>query len=307
MKQNSLSDPRLAAAITWRASKQTYAIIRLLVDRPLVDDAYRAYGYFRWLDDWLDEGAHTQSERLNIIRWQQALMESCYRGVIPPNLSPEERMLADLIQHDTERNSGLQTYIRNMMAVMAFDAERRGRLISRRELNNYTRWLSTAVTEALHYFIGHNCAAPCGSLRYVAVTGAHITHMLRDGIEDFEAGYYNIPHELVPGKLIEPGDANNAEYRNWVKAGVRKARLCFKNGRDYLSQVQSFRCRLAGYAYIHRFEVVLDSIEREDYVLRADYPERKSLSQGVSMLAWSLHMALKYRRPLPVSSTVPVR
>jgi len=30
-------------------------------------------------------------------------------------------------------------------------------------------------------------------MRYLAVTGAHITHMLRDAVEDAEAGYYNIP------------------------------------------------------------------------------------------------------------------
>ena len=44
----------LAATITKAASKQTYYTIRLFVDRGRVEDAYRAYGYFRWVDDVLD-------------------------------------------------------------------------------------------------------------------------------------------------------------------------------------------------------------------------------------------------------------
>ena len=47
----------LAAAITKAASKQTYYTICLFVDREHVDDAYRAYGYFRWVDDVLDAEA----------------------------------------------------------------------------------------------------------------------------------------------------------------------------------------------------------------------------------------------------------
>jgi len=38
--------------------------------------------------------------------------------------------LVDLIRRDREKSTGLQSYVRNMMAVMAFDAERKGRLIS---------------------------------------------------------------------------------------------------------------------------------------------------------------------------------
>ena len=44
----------LAASITRAASKQTYYTVRFLVDRGRVADAYRAYAYFRWVDDTLD-------------------------------------------------------------------------------------------------------------------------------------------------------------------------------------------------------------------------------------------------------------
>jgi phytoene/squalene synthetase len=190
-----------------------------------------------------------------------------------------------------------------MMAVMTFDAERRGQLISQRELNGYTHWLAVAVTEALHYFIGHDCASPHGEIRYMAVTGAHITHMLRDALEDAKAGYYNIPCEVIAANGIAPWDVESNAYRDWVKERVCKARECFRIGRDYLADVENLRCRIAGYAYIHRFEAVLDAIERAGCLLQARYPEHKGSGRGVEMIGWALWMALKHRRPAHLAST----
>jgi hypothetical protein len=307
MESHHISNPVLAAAITRAASKQTYYTIRFLVDYGLVDEAYRAYAYFRWVDDWLDQETRPRTERLAFVKRQQALINGCHCRDPLVDLTPEERLLVDLIQRDTEKNGGLQTYIRNMMAVMAFDADRRGRLISKRELNDYTRWLATAVTEALHYFIGHNCASPHSEARYLAVTGAHITHMLRDALEDAQAGYYNIPREVVIANGIAPGDVESQVYRDWVKVRVYEARACFRAGRDYLAQVENLRCRIAGYAYIRRFETVLDCIEREGYLLRAQYPERKDYNRRAEMISWALWMALTYRQPASLPSILQVR
>lgn len=301
------SDAALAAAITRAASKQTYYTIRFLVDDGLVDDAFRAYSYFRWVDDWLDQEMRPRTERLAFVKRQQALMDNGYRSQPLADLAPEERILANLIRRDTDKNSGLQAYVRNMMAVMAFDADRRGQLASQRQLNQYTHWLAVAVTEAMHYFIGRRCASPQGEVRYVAVTGAHITHMLRDALEDAQAGYYNIPREVMAANGIDPSAVESKAYRDWVKVMVRKARACFRMGRDYLAQVENLRCRIAGYAYIHRFELALDCIEREGYLLRAQYPECKSRGRRVETIGWALWMALKRRQPVYASTALTVR
>jgi phytoene/squalene synthetase len=136
----------------------------------------------------------------------------------------------------------------------------------------------------------------------MAVTGAHITHMLRDALEDAEAGYYNIPCEVVATNGIAPWDVESNAYRNWVQERVRTARACFRIGRDYLAQVDNLRCRIAGYAYIHRFEAVLDDIERAGCVLQAHSPGRNGSVQGAEMIGWALWMALTHRRPAQVSS-----
>jgi hypothetical protein len=71
--------------------------------------------------------------------------------------------------------------------------------------------------------------------------------------------------------------------------------------------VENLRCRIAGYAYIRRFEIVLECIEREGCLLRADYPERKSLYCRIVMMFWALWMALKRRQPASKSSAILVR
>lgn len=274
----------LARAITRAASRQTDLTIALLVDRPRRPDAYRAYAYFRWLDDHLDQGQLSRADRLAFVQRQAALIEAGYGGRWPASLTPEEQLAADLIRSDREPASGLQTYMRQMLAVMVFDADRRGRLISQAELQEYTRCLATAVTEAMHHFIGHAGAAPTGDWRYAAVTAAHITHMLRDTAEDVEAGYVNIPREVLAARGLAPQEFGRAPYRAWVQERVALARAGFQTGRRYLAQVECWRCRLAGCAYIARFEGVLDALEQEGYHLRRAYPERQRLSGAGALL-----------------------
>jgi phytoene/squalene synthetase len=278
-----------ASSITKAASKQTFTTIRFLVDRDRVEDAYRAYAYFRWVDDTLDAdpGAVLSeveaSGRRAFLERQKSLLESCYRGETPREVNIQEKLLVELVRGDTEKNSGLETYLRNMMLVMDFDAQRRGKWVSQIELSEYTLWLAMAVTEAMHYFIGHGDYSPRDEGRYLAVSAAHITHMLRDTYGDVQAGYYNIPREVLEAHQIWPQEVQSEAYRAWVKSRVLLAREYFEAGRDYLAQVQNRRCRLAGFAYTARFEWLLDTVEREGYALRPQYSERRSLRTGARM------------------------
>lgn len=260
----------LPAAITRAASQQTHQIIGSLVDHDRTQHGYRAYAYFRWVDDQIDEAIPTRDERIAFVERQQAIVDRAYAGEETPDLRAEEQMAVALIGADDGPGSGLHIYMQRMMAVMAFDAARRGRLISQAELDTYTRDLAVAVTEALHYFIGHDDPTPQVETRYHAVIAAHITHMLRDTCEDVAAGYYNIPRKVLDAGDISPRDVHSAPYRAWVQSRVQQARDYFKAGRDYLTQVRSARCRLAGHAYCVQFERELDALERSAYFVRSD-------------------------------------
>jgi phytoene/squalene synthetase len=274
----------LPAKITKAGSKQTYYTFRLLADRDRVQAGLQSYAYFRWLDNLLDCGSGTKSEKVELIKRQQSLLEGVMQGYSPDNVSAEEQMLMDLLQNDTKENSGLQIYLRNMMAVMAFDTERCGRMISDEELTQYTHMLSTAVTELLFYLIGHEDAPTSLENRYAAVKGAHVTHMLRDMVEDISNGYINIPAETLLEQHISIDKIHDLPFRKWVYRRVKLARQYFLDGRQYIAKVKSFRCRLAGFAYLSRFEWMIRAIEKDHYNLRPEYPERKSLKAGLWMI-----------------------
>jgi phytoene/squalene synthetase len=293
------TDPRcsesLAAEITRSSSAQTYYTIRLLADHDRSADALRAYAYFRWVDDVID-GDGRPEERTAFLTRQQRLLDTCYRGEDTGELCAEEQILADLVAHDREPGSGLQSYLRNMMATMVFDAGRRGRLISQMELATYSRVLSTAVTDALHYFIGRRSAASRDESRYLPVRGAHIIHMLRDWTEDHEAGYVNLPREYINAHSLTPRDADSAAYRKWVEGRVRLAQADFQAGREYLGGARSLRLKLACSAYIARFEWMARAIEKDGYRLRDAYPQRKSPQAAVWMLWRTLATVLGRKR-----------
>jgi len=284
----------LAATITRSASKQTYSTIRFLVDRRRVADAYRAYGYFRWVDDVLDAGSGPgcpggeplRAQRLRFFERQEALVNACLNGDWRETADPHEAMLVDLVRNSGPDDSGIRSYVHQMTRVMGFDVRRRGRLITRKELDDYTRWLAIAVSDAMHHFIRHDSIdAPRGEERYRAVTGSHILHMLRDTNQDVLAGYFNVPREVLLASSIGPGDLHSDAYRNWVRERVRQAGEELDAGAAYFCSLTSRRHRLAGLAYIARFKWLIDCLERDGFRLRSTYADANTPAARVRMAA----------------------
>ena len=119
--------------------------------------------------------------------------------------------------------------------------------------------------------------------------------MLRDTFEDAQVGYTNIPREILEANQIGPQDTQCDAYRNWVKSRVLLAREYFRAGKDYFARVQNPRCRLACFAYIARFEWLLDTIETEGYCLRPQYDERRSARTGLRISWLTLSSLVHWR------------
>jgi phytoene/squalene synthetase len=275
----------LARSITWAGSKQTYYTARLMVDKDLVNDFYRAYAYFRWADHVIDVSSQSDEERISFIRRQRELIDRLYRKERPDDLTPEEEMAAEFIGHDRGENSGLQSFIRNMLAIIEFDAYRKGRLISQQELTWYSDRLGKSVTDGIQYFIGNGHSYLATDSRYLAATAAHIAHLLRDMLVDTADGFINIPREYLEAHGINPENVDSPPFRNWVRGRVAQARQYFREGKRYLDELDVLRCRIVGYWYCARFEGVLDIIERDGYILRAEYNEQRKLSTWLK-IAW---------------------
>lgn len=286
----------LARSITKSSSRQSYYTALLLVDRDLVDDCHRAYAYFRWVDDIVDISSQSSEERVSFIHQQVDLINRLYRHERPQGLTPEEEIIADLIANDRGENSGLQSFIRNFLAVLEFDAHRKSRLINEDELAWYSGRLGKSITDAIQYFIRNGYPYPDADNRYMAATAAHITHMLRDMVEDIAEGYINIPREYLQAHAIDLENLDSPPFKAWVCERVKLARGYFRTGKRYLDELDVLRCKIAGYWYCVRFEVVLETIERDGYLLRPEYNERRKLTTwlkmawcGVSLTFWHLN------------------
>jgi len=284
----------LARSIIWASSKQSYYTARLLVDKGLVNDCYRAYGYFRWVDDIIDVSSQSSDERISFIRRQRELIDRLYRKERPDDLMPEEEIIADLISHDRGESSGLQSFIRKFLAILEFDAYRKGRLISQSELTWYSSGLGKSVTDAIQYFIGNGHPYPEFKNRYLAATAAHITHMLRDMSSDIAEGFINIPVEYLEAHGINPEDMDSLPFRVWVRSRVELAREYFRQGKRYLDELDVLRCKIAGYWYCARFEGILDDIERDGYFLRDEYPKRRSISTWLRMTWLGVSVTIRH-------------
>jgi phytoene/squalene synthetase len=285
----------LARSITWKGSKQTYFTTRLLVDHDLVEDCYRAYAYFRWADDVIDGEEKTtwsRDQRIEFINRQRTLIEQCYQDQSPNEQTPEEKILVDLIIQDRRANPGLKSFIRNFLALLEFDAGRRGRFITQEELTWYSNCLATAVTDGIHYFIGNDYSVPWKEQRYDAVFAAHVVHMLRDMVADIEAGYINIPREYIDAQHLKPGNVKNPQFRAWVQNRVELARSYLRSGKQYLDGLEILRAKIAGYWYCARYTGILDAIERDGYVLRREY--KRSLLSWIQIAWIGIMVTLKH-------------
>jgi phytoene/squalene synthetase len=284
----------LARSITRASSKQSYLTARLLVDRDLVDDCFRGYGYFRWADDVVDESSRSNEDPISFVRRQRELIDRLYRNERPNDLTPEEEIIADLISHDRGENSGLKSFILNFLAIIEFDAHRVGRLITQKELTWYSNHLGKAVTDAIQYFIGNGHPYPTADSHYLAATAAHMTHMLRDMVEDTAEGYINIPREYLEAHGVSPEDVDSPPFRAWVRERVEQARQYLRDGKYYIDQLGVLRCKIAAYWYCARFEGVLNTIERDGYLLRARYNDRNKLSTWLKMAWLAVSVSLRH-------------
>jgi hypothetical protein len=113
-------------------------------------------------------------------------------------------------------------------------------------------------------------------------------------MEDSPAGYINIPAEYLAAHDIDLQNPTGKELCSWVREQVKQARANFAAGRHYIDCLENLRCKLAGYCYCARFERILDVIEKDGYVLRANYDDKKGLSAWVDMVWLALKVTINH-------------
>lgn len=275
----------LARAITKHSSRQTYYTIKLLVDKPLVADCYKAYAYFRWADDQVDEPEISKKTYTDFVTRQTKIITAAYKHEPLPPLLPQEKMVVELIKADTQTNSKLKSFITNFWAIIQFDAQRKGTVVSQKQLHWYSQTLGKAVTDGILYFIGNKTEYPRAKNQYDAAIAAHLIHMLRDYREDVTAGYVNIPQEYLIKNQITATDWQHPLFKAWVKNQLVFARTLMESGKHYIESLPGFKCQLAAMWYCARFERLLPQIEGDHYILR-DYYRRGGILTYSLRFGW---------------------
>jgi phytoene/squalene synthetase len=272
MQRNPVSN--LARTITFHSSLQTYLTIKLLVDKKLVNDCYKAYAYLRWLDDQVDIHRKTRKSRLDFIKRQKQLITDTYSKRLAHPSCREEEMIIELITSNPY-STKLSSFLINFFKIIAFDAQRRYSQISEKKLLWYSTTLAKAVTDGIEYFINTTYAYPDTPSHYRAAIGSHITHMLRDYQEDIPQGFINIPNEYITKYALSPLDVTSPKFLLWVRQQVKKARKEFREGKCYIKKLPILRGKIAALWYCARFENILDEIEKDKYILRPRYANVK--------------------------------
>ena len=113
-------------------------------------------------------------------------------------------------------------------------------------------------------------------------------------VQDTADGFFNVPREYLEACDLNPEDVDSPPFRAWVQARVEEARQYFEEGKRYLDDLDVLRCKIAGYWYCARFEIVLDTIERDDYILRAGYRERRNFSTWLKFAWLSVSVTLRH-------------
>jgi len=289
-----LSTTNLAKQITRKGSLQSYYTIKLLCDSGLSDDCFKAYAYFRWVDDMVDDILKSRTKCLSFINRQGKLIKSCYSNTPLSTHEPQEEILVSLINSPTGRGPRLKSFIHNFYQIIKFDVQRKGRLITGKELDWYSHTLGVAVTDCIQHFIGNDHPYPSSPHQYHGAIAAHITHMLRDYLDDVEQGYINIPKKFVDTHDVNPHNINHPSIRHWVQQRVITARNYFQQSKSYLNNIEVLRCKMAGYLYCARFEPVLDQIEKDDFILRHKYSDHRKYQTLAQIAALIPRTAVKH-------------
>lgn len=268
---------QLAREITKKSGLETYYIIKFLADKHKVNDAYKAYAYFRWLDDQIDENLKNRKDKQKFIKRQKTIIELSYRRKKPAIVHPQERMITELIENDSKPNSKLKSYIMNFFSIIAFDAGRKDKIIPEKKLNWYSETIGKAATDCILYFIGNNISYTESTDQYKAASAAHIVHSLRDLKHDLKTGYINIPKEFLEKNKSDITNISDYELIPWVKNRTGLAKRYFESGKKYIKKLPNPKCKLAAILYCLRFEPLIFIIEKDKYILRENYNNRLNI------------------------------
>lgn len=258
-----------ARATVRRSSRFTYLLSLLLPagDRPFF---WAWYAYLRWVDDIADNATIPADTRYDFLTRQIRLVEDIYSGK-QVNLSRDESPVGALAAYDIQRGGLLKDSLIEMLGAMQFDIRRQGTLSGHEELH---RNFDHEVANYL-FAMGYFCRIPDIPARVpgrAAANGAKIAHILRDLLQDWDEGIFNISREEIDAYgLALPtlkADIAGPAGRRWIAANVRLAERQLMDGLLEASQVAGIRYRIIVAILVAKYQAYLDRFRATQYDLQ---------------------------------------
>lgn len=253
------SSVQSARATVRRSSRFTYLLGLLLPagDRPFF---WLWYAYLRWVDDIADNAMMPAATRYDFLTRQIRLVEDIYSGK-QVNLSRDEAPVGALAAYDIQRGGLLGVSLSKMLGAMQFDIQRQGTLSAHEELH---RNFDHEVANYL-FAIGYFCRIPEIPAKVpgrAAANGAKIAHILRDLLQDWDEGIFNISREELDAYgLALPTlktDITGPAGRRWIAANVRLAERQLTDGLLEAGQVAGLRYRIIVAILVAKYQAYLD-------------------------------------------------
>ena len=212
-----------------------------------------SHAYLRWVDDFVDNPKINVEEKRKFIDRQKFLINSYKKGCFEEYQCTEEAILFHFICFGLEQNSKLiLNAIEDMVDAIAMDIKRlqSNGIFSADELETYINKLSKALYDIIIYFF---LPKHFPSLQNILTCRFQArTFMMRDLIEDIDAGFINISHEDIKKfnlSLLDVKEKRNLEP--WIEAELKKI-LYLLEAEAEESRIFPFKFRIFMY-YSHLY------------------------------------------------------
>lgn len=264
IEQSRIADP--GAAVVKSHNWVAFLADRLFFNRRASMHLNLLYGYFRKVDDFIDDEQRSEAECREFLEHQKRIIRRLYtKGAVK-----SAHAIAPVIAYDLSRGCRLKATIFSLFETFLFDAGRRSKLVTSKELKDYSLNLGKAYARMLLHFI--QARASDGEAAAFLAHACHQVHILRDFFLDQRLGYVNISKEEIRQYKIRLDSINDTNFQRWLRDRINATEGLFERSKTLLDQDRSLRVKLIGHLYSCRYELLLQQIKAAGFWLEEHYP-----------------------------------
>lgn len=247
--------PRETLLEAYRASREKNYVLARLLYGTLFGRAWRhaivGFAWLKCLDDAVDEEPDAD-RAADTLRRQRRLMERVYGG---DGLSGEALPIPDrfgvpLFRRDRALGAPLRPILEAILETMAFDVDRRGKVLSDAELDAHVVKLGGSVLRYLAHFVSMDLRLPDEYVEPASRAYLHADSLI-DLAEDLRAGLINIPAEAMERYGIDPRSPG-PEVEAWRRNQVPGITALFEEARSHTRRIDSRAMRLLSSLFLAR-------------------------------------------------------